>query len=98
MNSVNVERRRQERLEKASTALIGMWESWGPWYDKAMAEYEAAYLAVHGFVPRQQASGKDAAPPSWLDAVDAVDACLLPAPPRALVAVRLLVQQPETIF
>ena len=52
MNTVNVERRRQERLEKASTALTGLWDSWGLWYDRAMEEYEAAHLAVHGYKPR----------------------------------------------
>jgi hypothetical protein len=50
-DSVNVQRRKEERLEKAWKALIGMWESWGPWYEKAMAEYEEAHVALYGCKP-----------------------------------------------
>jgi hypothetical protein len=50
-DSVNVQRRKEERLEKAWKATWGFWDTWGPHYEKAMAEYEEAHLALYGCKP-----------------------------------------------
>ena len=52
MRYAEVDQYKQRNLQAAEQKIMAIWEPWGPHYEKANEEYEQAYKAVHGHLPR----------------------------------------------